>query len=143
VWVPQTRWAEELVEEVAGFPFMSNDDLVDTTIMALMRFRQGGFISLPTDEVESAAFVQAPWRILLMAEKTKFQSWLDGLTPEQRAAFDASVEFGDQEYMGELQNNLPPELRFGGEFGGISALGYGKGTNDDRAQIRGYTKAGV
>ena len=53
VWVPQTRWAEELVEEVAGFPFMSNDDLVDTTIMALMRFRQGGFISLPTDEVES------------------------------------------------------------------------------------------
>ena len=53
VWVPQTRWAEELVEEVAGFPFMSNDDLVDTTIMALMRFRQGGFISLPTDETES------------------------------------------------------------------------------------------
>ena len=53
VWVPQTRWAEELVEEVAGFPFMSNDDLVDTTIMALMRFRQGGFISLPTDEAES------------------------------------------------------------------------------------------
>ena len=52
VWVPQTRWAEELVEEVAGFPFMSHDDLVDSTIMALMRFRQGGFIRLPTDEVE-------------------------------------------------------------------------------------------
>jgi predicted phage terminase large subunit-like protein len=50
VWVPQTRWAEELVEEVAGFPFMSHDDLVDSTIMALMRFRQGGFIRLPTDE---------------------------------------------------------------------------------------------
>ena len=53
VYVPQTRWAEELVEEVAGFPFMSHDDLVDTTIMPLMRFRQGGFISLPTDEAES------------------------------------------------------------------------------------------
>lgn len=53
VWVPQTRWAEELVEEVAGFPFMSHDDLVDSTIMALMRFRQGGFIRLPTDEPES------------------------------------------------------------------------------------------
>jgi predicted phage terminase large subunit-like protein len=50
VWVPQTRWAEELVEEVAGFPFMSHDDLVDSTVMALMRFRQGGFIRLPTDE---------------------------------------------------------------------------------------------
>lgn len=49
-WVPATRWAEELVEEVAAFPFGSHDDLVDTTIMALMRFRQGGFIRLPTDE---------------------------------------------------------------------------------------------
>ena len=56
VWVPQTRWAEEVVEEVAGFPFMSNDDLVDTTIMALMRFRQGGFISLPTDEPEEQQY---------------------------------------------------------------------------------------
>ena len=52
VWVPETRWAEEVVEEVAGFPFMSNDDLVDCTIMAMMRFRQGGFIRLPSDEAE-------------------------------------------------------------------------------------------
>lgn len=50
VWVPPKRWAEELVEEVAGFPFASNDDHVDTTIMALMRFRQGGLIRLDTDE---------------------------------------------------------------------------------------------
>ena len=56
VWVPSTRWAEELVEEVAGFPFMSHDDLVDSTIMALMRFRQGGFIRLPTDEPEEQRF---------------------------------------------------------------------------------------
>ena len=49
-WVPQTRWAEEVVEEIAGFPFMTNDDLVDSTVMALMRFRQGGFIRLPSDE---------------------------------------------------------------------------------------------
>ena len=55
-WVPQTRWAEELVEEIAGFPFMSNDDLVDSTVMALMRFRQGGFIRLPTDEPEEERF---------------------------------------------------------------------------------------
>lgn len=50
VWVPPKRWAEELVEEVAGFPFASNDDLVDSTVMAMLRFRQGGFIRLPTDE---------------------------------------------------------------------------------------------
>ena len=55
-WVPQTRWAEEVVEEIAGFPFMSNDDLVDSTVMALMRFRQGGFIRLPTDEPEEIKY---------------------------------------------------------------------------------------
>ena len=52
VWVPQTRWAEEVVEEIAGFPFSSHDDLVDSSVMALLRFRQGGFIRLPTDERE-------------------------------------------------------------------------------------------
>ena len=56
VWVPQTRWAEEVVEEIAGFPFMSNDDLVDSTVMALMRFRQGGFIRLPSDEPEEMKY---------------------------------------------------------------------------------------
>ena len=55
-WVPPTRWAEEVVEEIAGFPFMSNDDLVDSTVMALMRFRQGGFIRLPSDEPEDMRY---------------------------------------------------------------------------------------
>lgn len=55
-WVPQTRWAEELVEEVASFPFGSHDDLVDTLIMALLRFRQGGFVRLPTDEPEEERY---------------------------------------------------------------------------------------
>ena len=56
VWVPETRWAEELVEEVAGFPFMSHDDLVDSMVMALMRFRQGGFIRLPNDEPDEIRY---------------------------------------------------------------------------------------
>jgi predicted phage terminase large subunit-like protein len=56
VWVPPSRWAEEVVEEIAGFPFMSHDDLVDSTVMALMRFRQGGFIRLPTDEPEDIQY---------------------------------------------------------------------------------------
>ena len=58
-WVPQTRWAEEVVEEIAGFPFMTHDDLVDTTVMALMRFRQGGFIRLPSDEPEEIRYFKS------------------------------------------------------------------------------------
>lgn len=58
-WVPQTRWAEEVVEEIAGFPFMSNDDLVDSTVMALMRFRQGGFIRLPSDEPDEIKYFKS------------------------------------------------------------------------------------
>jgi predicted phage terminase large subunit-like protein len=50
VWVPNTHWAEELVEEVASFPSGEHDDLVDSTSQALMRFRRGGFIRLATDE---------------------------------------------------------------------------------------------
>jgi predicted phage terminase large subunit-like protein len=52
VWVPETRWAEEVVEEIASFPYGSHDDLVDSTVMALMRFRQGGFLTLPSDMKE-------------------------------------------------------------------------------------------
>jgi len=53
VWVPDTRWAEQLVEEVADFPYGDHDDCVDTTIMALIRFRRGGFAVLPTDEADN------------------------------------------------------------------------------------------
>jgi predicted phage terminase large subunit-like protein len=52
VWVPRTRWAEELVDEVAAFPSGEHDDLVDATTLALMRFRAGGFLRLPSDEAE-------------------------------------------------------------------------------------------
>ena len=50
VYVPETRWAEELVEECAAFPYGDHDDLVDSTTQALMRYRQGGFIGLESDE---------------------------------------------------------------------------------------------
>ena len=50
VWAPDHRWAREVMEECNDFPSGANDDLVDSTTMALMRFRQGGFIRLPIDE---------------------------------------------------------------------------------------------
>jgi predicted phage terminase large subunit-like protein len=56
VWVPRTRWAEELVDEIAAFPSGENDDLVDATTLALMRFRQGGFLRLPSDQPDEPKF---------------------------------------------------------------------------------------
>jgi predicted phage terminase large subunit-like protein len=52
VWAPDHRWAHEVIEECNDFPSGANDDLVDSTTLALLRFRQGGFIRLPSDEPE-------------------------------------------------------------------------------------------
>jgi predicted phage terminase large subunit-like protein len=52
VWVPNTHWAEEVIEEIASFPSGEHDDLVDSTSQALLRFRKGGFITLASDERE-------------------------------------------------------------------------------------------
>jgi predicted phage terminase large subunit-like protein len=50
VWAPNRSWAEEVIDELAAFPAGEHDDYVDSTIMALLRFRQGGFLRLPSDE---------------------------------------------------------------------------------------------
>ena len=50
VWAPDRRWARDVVEELAAFPAGEHDDFVDTTTQALLRYRQGGFVSLETDE---------------------------------------------------------------------------------------------
>ena len=50
VWAPDETWAEELIEEVAAFPEGEYDDLVDSMTQALMRYRQGNFVQLPTDD---------------------------------------------------------------------------------------------
>ena len=56
IWAPDTRWAREVIEEVAAFPVGENDDYVDTTSQALLRFRQGGFISLDSDEKDDKIY---------------------------------------------------------------------------------------
>jgi phage terminase large subunit-like protein len=51
VWYPEgEEFAQDLVEECAAFPNGSNDDQVDVTVMALMRFRQGNFVKLDEDD---------------------------------------------------------------------------------------------
>ena len=52
VWAPDTRWARELIDQMAAFPNASHDDLADTAVMAVTRFRQGGFLRLESDERE-------------------------------------------------------------------------------------------
>ena len=52
VWAPDRMFADEVIEECAAFPFAANDDYVDTTTQAILRFRQGNFINLHSDEVE-------------------------------------------------------------------------------------------
>ena len=59
VWVPQTAWAEELVEEVASFPSGEHDDLVDSMTQALLRFRRGGFIQLDSDEPDEPKYFKS------------------------------------------------------------------------------------
>jgi predicted phage terminase large subunit-like protein len=50
IWAPDERWADEVMDECAAFPFGEHDDLVDSTTQALMRYRQGNFVQLPSDD---------------------------------------------------------------------------------------------
>ena len=53
VWAPANRkFAEEVIEEVASFPYGDHDDFCDSMTMAILRFRQGGFIFLDGEDDE-------------------------------------------------------------------------------------------
>lgn len=56
VWAPDTRWADEVIEEMARFPNAEHDDLLDSAVQALIRFRQGGFLRLESDEQDDPVF---------------------------------------------------------------------------------------
>ena len=59
VWAPATHWAEEVIEEVASFPGGEHDDYVDSTSLALMRFRQGGYITTDLDEPDDIVYFKS------------------------------------------------------------------------------------
>ena len=63
VWAPKKRWAEEVIEQFAAFPTGDHDDLVDSSTQALLRFRQGGFINMDSDD---------PWDELLPMRKADY-----------------------------------------------------------------------
>ena len=59
VWAPATRWAEEVIDEVAEFPAGSHDDYVDTVSMAMHRFRRGGYVSTVLDEPDEPVYFKS------------------------------------------------------------------------------------
>lgn len=56
VWCPESRYAEEVMDEFAAFPVGEHDDLVDSSTQALIRFRKGGFIQLASDEQDEPQY---------------------------------------------------------------------------------------
>ena len=52
IWAPEQKFADEVIEECAAFPYGDHDDLVDSTTQAIMRFRQGGLLQHPEDYVD-------------------------------------------------------------------------------------------
>jgi predicted phage terminase large subunit-like protein len=58
VWIPNTSWAEEVVDEVASFPAGEHDDYVDSVSLAMMRFRKGGYIRTALDENEEPRYLR-------------------------------------------------------------------------------------
>jgi predicted phage terminase large subunit-like protein len=62
VWAPDRRWAKDVIEEVVAFPVGEHDDYVDTMTQALLRFRNGGFITLPSDEPDDPVFFKSSRR---------------------------------------------------------------------------------
>jgi predicted phage terminase large subunit-like protein len=59
VWAPDRRWAREVIDQAQDFPSGKNDDLVDSLTLALMRFRQGGFLRLPSDEPDPIKYFKS------------------------------------------------------------------------------------
>ena len=51
VYYPEgEKFADEVIEECAAFPHGENDDYVDSTTQAMLRYRQGYYVSVYSDE---------------------------------------------------------------------------------------------
>ncbi|MNT13876.1 Terminase-like family protein [compost metagenome] len=62
IWVPETRWAEEVIEECVSFPSAKHDDFVDSTTQALLRLRKGGLVKSTKDEAPEPQYFRSPRR---------------------------------------------------------------------------------
>ena len=69
IWCPEQKFADDVMEECAAFPYGDHDDLVDSTTQAIMRFRQGGLIQHPEDYIDEQ--VDKTKKELLLMEAIK------------------------------------------------------------------------
>ena len=57
VYYPRDEhWAQEVIEECAAFPHGEHDDYVDSTTQAMLRYRQGSFVTTYADEDEVESY---------------------------------------------------------------------------------------
>jgi len=57
VYYPRDEhWAQEVIEECAAFPHGEHDDYVDSTTQAMLRYRQGSFVTTYSDEDEVESY---------------------------------------------------------------------------------------
>ena len=63
VWATEDTFAEEVIEEMASFPYGDHDDYCDSSTMALMRFRQGGFLTLDNDYPDEVQLLRHDRRV--------------------------------------------------------------------------------
>ena len=95
VWAPDRMFAEEVVEECASFPFGEHDDYVDSMTQAILRFRQGNFISLYSDEAEEEMYRQKRvyyQETIMAALSLFFKEGGKALTKKGREALEALRE---------------------------------------------------
>jgi predicted phage terminase large subunit-like protein len=59
VWAPATRWAEEVIDEVASFPAGDHDDYTDSVSLALHRFRKGGYVGTTLDAPDEPLYFKS------------------------------------------------------------------------------------
>ena len=61
IWAPLARrWADEVRQQMAAFPNGEFDDLHDAAVQGLLRIRQGGLISIASDERDDPLPPRAP-----------------------------------------------------------------------------------
>ena len=60
VWAPDTRWAREVIEEIAAFPVGEHDDYVDTCLVGSTQIRMGDGYSKRLDSLVVGDIVATP-----------------------------------------------------------------------------------